>query len=88
MAGRFLNHSRPSIAGSDERVVHVGYADLDQMGDTSRAGWDLLAVDVSDDESTVFANPKLSPMCLADADSLLSTDATQEIKSHLRHQSD
>jgi hypothetical protein len=52
MARRPFNHSRPGLAGSSEGGVHVGHADLDHVCDTSRAGWDLLAAHVRDDEGT------------------------------------
>src|SRR6266508_400432 len=74
MARRFLDHSRPSLASPDEGGVHVGHADLDHVCDAPGARWDLLAVDVRDDEGTVPANPQLSPVRLADADSLLETE--------------
>lgn len=74
MARRFLNHSRPSLAGSIKGGVHVGHADLDHVCDTSTARWDLLAADVRDDEGTVRANPQLSPVSLADADPLLEAE--------------
>lgn len=73
-ARRLVDHSCPSVAGSEERRVHIGHPYLDHAGDAAHLRWHLISADIGNNDSAVVTNAQLSPVRLADTGSFFEAE--------------